>query len=244
MSLKSAKKRINERLKPRLWNWDFIGLHPILKDIKKFSKLIKKDNPKKMLDLGCGVKPYASLFKFTDKFIGFDIAEDEGVDFVGENWDLPFKDDEFDGLISTQVLEHTAKIPETVQEIKRVVKNDGLVFVSVPFVFPEHGIPYDFYRFTRYGLKEVFKDFEIIEIIPSCGYISTQFRLANNFLMYVPLSKYIFFPIFFLNNILALAADFTAKVFFTLFGKKGEWIYDNFYMGMPENYSIIVRNKK
>ena len=244
MKLPNVKKRIKERLRPRVWNWDFIGLWPILRDVKKFSKMIKKTKPHKILDLGCGVKPYREVFKFVDEFIGFDIAEDDRVDYIGNNWDLPFEDDEFDGLISTQVLEHTAKITETVKEIKRVVKKNGLIFVSVPFVFPEHGIPYDFYRFTKYGLKEVFKDFEIIKIIPSCGYIATQFRMVNTFLMYVPLSRYVFFPIFLVNNILAIIFDFIFKVFFSIFGRKGKWIYDNIYRGFPENYSIILKNKK
>ena len=244
MLSRSAKKRINERLKPRIWNWDYLGLQPILRDIKYFSLLIKKKHPKKILDLGCGVKPYATLFDFTDEFIGFDIAEDEGVDVIGKNWDLPFEDNKFDGLISTQALEHTAKINETIKEIQRVVKNDGLIFISVPFAFPEHGIPYDFYRFTRYGLKEIFKDFKIIKIIPSCGYVATLIRLVNNFLMYIPGGRYIFMPIFLIDNIIAISIDYIVKIFFYIFGQKGKYIHDKIYMGFPDNYTIILRNKK
>jgi len=101
----------------------------------------------------------------------------------------------------------------------------------------------NYYR-KKYGLKEVFKDFEIIKIIPSCGYIATQFRMVNTFLMYVPLSRYVFFPIFLVNNILAIIFDFIFKGFFSIFGRKGKWIYDNIYRGFPENYSIILKNKK
>ena len=244
LKMLKAERRIKERISPSIFSWYFLVLNAILKDIKGFSKLIKTENYKKILDLGCGVKPYRSLFKDVEDFVGFDIEDDEGVDRVGVNWDLPFDDNEFDGLISTQVLEHTAKIPETIKEIKRVVKKNGLVFISVPFVFPIHGAPYDYYRFTKFGLMEVFKEFDIIEIKESSGYIATQFRMFNVFLNFIPLSKYFFFPIYFINNITGLFVDWLAKIFFGLFGEKGNAVYESNYLSLPENYSIILRNKK
>lgn len=237
-------RKIKERISPVLWQWDYLGLMPLLDNLKSFSRNIDEEKLKDILDLGCGSKPYESLFKFANKFVGFDIERNNVVDFVGYNWDLPFLDNEFDALISTQVLEHTAKISETVREIRRVVRNGGLIYISVPLTFPEHGIPYDFYRFTRYGLMEVFKDFEIISITPHNGYLATLLRLWNAFLNYIPGARFFLFPLFFFNNVLALMFDRLAKLMSNLPHPMIKEAYDKVYMGMTESYSMVLKNKK
>lgn len=245
MKNNTSQEIVLERINPKIWHWGYLALKPILNNIRIFSKVIEKDGVKRILDLGCGLKPYESLFPFAEKFIGLDIKRNEKVDIVGVNWNLPFGDNEFDALISTQVLEHTSKIKETVDEIRRVVKKDGLIFISVPLVFPEHGAPYDFYRFTKYGLREVFKEFEIIEIIPSGGYINTILRLWNAFLTSVPGSKYIFFPIFLANNLLAVLSDKMVMLIIKKIKSNSLVIsIGNVYFSMPENYCLIARNKK
>lgn len=246
---KNEDEVINERIKPKIWHWAYLGMKPLLKEIKNFSELADKNGAKKILDLGCGVKPYESLFSFSDKFVGTDMSSNSRADVLALNWDLPFGKDDFDALISTQVLEHTAKIFETVKEMKRVVKNNGLIFVSVPLTFPEHGIPFDYYRFTRYGLQELFKSFEIIKIIPVNGYLNTLFRMLNLFLHYLPGSNYYLFPLFAINNLVAIFLDKIVeflKFFMSFFDKKKiiAEIYDKFYMGFTENYILIGRNKK
>lgn len=241
---KAIEQKIRERLFPRLWQWDYLGLKPVLDNLKSFSRSAAKEGGKVVLDLGCGSKPYESLFSFSDKFVGFDVEKNDRVDVVGFNWNLPFRDNEFDVLISTQVLEHTAKITETVQEIKRVVKPGGLVYISVPLTFPEHGIPYDFYRFTRYGLMEVFKDFEIISVVPHNGYLATLLRLWNAFLNYIPGARFFLFPVFFFNNVLALFLDSLARLLSSLPHPMIREAYDKVYMGMTESYSMVVRNRK
>lgn len=232
---------IVDRMHPRIWCWDYLALKPIKDNICDFSRIINEDDAKKILDLGCGTKPYEFFFPFVEKFVGFDIQPGERVDVVGVNWDLPFEDNEFDALISTQVFEHTAKIELSVLEIKRVVKSGGFIFVSVPFVYPEHGAPYDYYRFTQFGLMEIFKDFEILEIRPSTGYLSTLIRLGNIFLSYLPGSRYWLFWFFALSNLMALIFD---KMFFLLskLSPLFKRVYSN-YMSMPENYTIIMRNR-
>lgn len=240
---------IDERIKPRMWQWAYLGMKPLLREIKNFSKLAEKNNARKILDLGCGVKPYASLFSFAEKFLGLDAVQNERVDLVGFAWDIPCEDNEFDALISTQVLEHTAKIPETVREIRRVVKNGGLIFISVPLTFPEHEIPQDYYRFTRYGLMEILKGFDIIKVVPLNGYINTLMRLWNNLLHYLPGSAIYLSPVFTLNNLLAIASDKIVRlslVFCKNFCKNkiAEELYDKYYMGLTENYVVVCKNNK
>lgn len=246
---KRIKYIISERINPKIWQWAYLGLKQILTEVKKFAKLIEENGAKNILDLGCGMKPYESLFPLLEKYVGFDVSKDSKADFFGVNWNLPFKDDEFDALISTQVLEHTAKVAETVREIRRVVKSGGYVFISVPLTFPEHEIPYDYYRFTRYGIREVFRDFEIIKISPQNGYINTLFRMLNLLLHYFPYSDYYLFPVFIINNLAGIIADKIIYVFSEIcfmFFKIPiiKEVYDNFYMGFTETYVVIVKNIK
>jgi SAM-dependent methyltransferase len=240
----SEKAKLRERLNPMPWQQGFLGMHPLLHALKDFSQKIKNENAKKILDLGCGVKPYESLFPAVEKYVGFDVEPHPRVDVTGFNWDLPFEDNEFDALISTQVLEHTAKVRETVTEIRRVVKSGGLIYISVPLTFPEHGIPYDFYRFTRYGLMEVFRDFEIISLTPHNGYLATLIRLWNAFLNYIPGARFFLWPVFLVNNLVALCFDAVAKALSHLPYPLIKEAYDKVYMGMTESYSIVLRNKK
>ena len=68
--------------------------------------------------------------------------------------DLPFDDDKFDAVIADQILEHVAGDPNiAVRESFRVVKPDGLVVFCCPFLYPIHGCPNDFWRFTPNGLR-------------------------------------------------------------------------------------------
>lgn len=245
MEDKHIRKINNDRINPRMWRWDYLALRSILKNLREFSKTVQKNNAKKILDLGCGTKPYETLFKFSNQFVGFDIEKNDRVDVIGFNWDLPFEDNEFDALISTQVLEHTAKIGETIKEIRRVVKNDGLVFISAPFVFPVLGAPYDYYRFTKYGLLEIFKDFEVIKIIPSGGFANTILRMFNVFLFSIPGIRYLFTPFYFFNNLSALFFDQTIFLIHNLLReKKIGGLVENLYFSFPENYCLVVRNKK
>lgn len=240
---------INERLRPRIWQWSFLNLRGLLFEIGLFSRMLSGEKVTSLLDLGCGMKPYRTLFPEIKKYVGYDVSSDSQADKLGLSWDLPFANNEFDALISTQVLEHTLKVKETVSEMARVVRNGGLIFVSVPLTFPEHEIPHDYQRFTQYGLRELFGNFEIIRLVPLSGYLKTLIILWNNFLHYLPGSKYWLFWAFLFNNTLALFLD---KVIFMLswllrkMNKKSvAWeIYDKYYRSFTESYVIVLRNKK
>jgi len=242
--ISSDTAKLRERLAPRLWQHGYLSLRPLLTALKGFASNLQREGARRILDLGCGIKPYASLFSFCETYVGFDVQPHPRVDVVGFNWALPFADNQFDALLSTQSLEHTARIAETITEIRRVVKPGGLVYISVPLTFPEHGVPYDFYRFTRYGLLEIFKDFEVQSVTAHNGYIATLFRLCNALLAYLPGAQYYLFPFFLLNNALGVLADFAARWIARLPIRAVRQAYANLYMGMTEGYSLVVRVRK
>lgn len=72
----------------------------------------------------------------------------------------------FDFIVCTEVLEHTRQPFDAVDSIFKMLKPNGLVFVSTPYNLRIHGPLPDCWRFTEHGLRELFKAFEIIELKP------------------------------------------------------------------------------
>ncbi len=113
------------------------------------------------LDIGCGHVAYQKYFP---NYIGFDIQPGLKVDVVGDAHNLPFKDEKFDNILCTEVLEHLHSPEIAISEMKRVLKKGGKLILTTRFIFPLHDIPNDYYRFTKYGLKYLFKEWKILEL--------------------------------------------------------------------------------
>lgn len=118
----------------------------------------------KLLDIGCGDKPYYQIFsKKVDSYVGLDLY---GGDVVGSALKLPFKNNSFDTILSTQVIEHVNDPQVMVKEIHRVLKKNSCVILTAPLFWCLHEEPNDYFRFSKYSLSKLFKDnkFEIIYI--------------------------------------------------------------------------------
>ena len=68
-----------------------------------------------------------------------------------------FQDNELDIVICSEVLEHLEDYNKAIQEIHRVLKPGGKGIISMPFITSEHEEPFDFRRFTSFGIKSEFK---------------------------------------------------------------------------------------
>ncbi|MCK4351967.1 class I SAM-dependent methyltransferase [candidate division WOR-3 bacterium] len=114
-----------------------------------------------LLDVGCGNKPYIKLFKSRiDRYFGLDSPKTSQVmagakpEIIGDvNFSLPIKSKSIDTILLLQVLEHLNDPENTISEAWRVLKNRGCLILSTRQIYPVHGEPYDFFRYTRYGLK-------------------------------------------------------------------------------------------
>lgn len=115
-----------------------------------------------MLNLGCGKGRYKELFPDS---IGFDIQKRKEVDVVGDAHALPFDDDSFDTIICMEVLEHLHTPHQAIAEMQRVLKQGGMLILSTRFIFPLHDTPHDYFRYTKYGLRYLFRDWEIVEML-------------------------------------------------------------------------------
>jgi SAM-dependent methyltransferase len=126
-----------------------------------------------VLDVGCGESPYAHLLTGGASYTGVDIADaekfgmtghDGTVGFDGET--LPFPDASFNHVICTEVLEHARDPTALMAEMRRVLKCGGTLVATIPFSARVHYEPHDYQRFTFWGLKRLFSQFNDVSIVP------------------------------------------------------------------------------
>ena len=140
----------------------------------------------RILDFGCGSKPYEALFSGATEYVGLDIAvsghdhTDSKVDVYYDGTRIPFDEGAFDAVVAFEVFEHVFNIDEALQEVRRVVRPGGKLFFTVPFIWDEHEQPYDFGRYTSFGIEAVLKrnGFTGVQV-----YKTTTYYLAASQLM-------------------------------------------------------------
>jgi len=98
-----------------------------------------------------------------------DVHPWENVDILADAHDLPFGDGSLDGIVCAWVLEHLRDPVRAVEEFRRTLKADGVLYLSTNFIMPHHPSPHDYYRWTAEGLKELFSDWKIVELKPIIG---------------------------------------------------------------------------
>ena len=193
-------EKLKELYKKEQFNPSFIGLfiNPFYFARKglylNVSKLIVQLDGK-LLDVGCGTKPYANLCA-VDEYIGLEI-DDEGnrnhsyADVFYDGKIIPFDDKIFDSILSNQVFEHVFNPNEFLQEINRVTKVGGKLLLTVPFVWDEHEQPYDYARYSSFGLKYILNEqgFEIVEHKKSNNGLEVIFQLLNDYIYKVTQTK-------------------------------------------------------
>jgi SAM-dependent methyltransferase len=124
---------------------------------KRYKNLAKKVKNKRVLIIGAGDKVsfYKKIFEGND-VITSDVHLQFLPDLVFDVHNIPFKGGAFDLIIAAQVFEHTIRPWEAARELERVTVNGGIIQIEVPFAFPYHGAPYDFFRFTFTGMRSLF----------------------------------------------------------------------------------------
>lgn len=156
----------------------------------------------RLLDIGCGTKPYKeTLQRFLTEYVGLDreqpFNQAAEIDLVGTAYNIPADSASFDSVISTAALEHLEDPEKAIRECNRVLKHGGVAVYTVPFFWHLHAEPWDYYRFTKYGLKYLFEKvgFEVLEVNALSGFwvtFATMFcyyldRFNRGPLKYVPI---------------------------------------------------------
>jgi SAM-dependent methyltransferase len=122
---------------------------------------LKKYAKGKLLDIGCGNKPYLDIIDpIVNEYIGCDIVQssDNKADILCDATKIPLPGASFDTIISTQTIEHIAEPQYLINESYRLLKNGGYLVISGPMYWPLHEEPYDFFRFTKHGFRYLLKN--------------------------------------------------------------------------------------
>jgi len=128
-------------------------------------------------DLGCGVRPYEpDIMQYADSYVGVDWSNTlHGLraEIVADlNQPLPIESSVANTVVSFQVLEHLSEPQTMVNEAFRILQDGGSVFISVPFQWWVHEAPYDYFRYTRYGLEH---------ILTKAGFVDIQVEAVSGF---------------------------------------------------------------
>ena len=111
-----------------------------------------------VLDFGCGTGPYRDLLTNTCAYSGLEFDSPQNrqckkADIFYDGTHIPLEDASVDSILSTQTLEHVPNPERIVEEWARVLRPEGQLLLTVPFMWPEHEMPHDFQRYTTNGMR-------------------------------------------------------------------------------------------
>ena len=113
----------------------------------------------RVLDAGAGDGRHRPLFSGAQ----YEAADFEAVptktysenDMICDLSAIPVEDDRYDLVLLTQVLEHVPEPHTVLNELARVLKPGGHLWATMPLFYEEHDQPYDFFRYTQFGVKHL-----------------------------------------------------------------------------------------
>lgn len=152
---------------------DAIGLTRKITRPRLEAFLKKYASDGRTLDIGSGNKPYVAMFP---NVFTVDVKERPGstLDFIADAHDLSvIESASFDVVLCTEVLEHLHSPHLAIAEFKRVLKPGGLLLLTTRFVYPLHETPIDYFRYTKYGLTHLLREFDVVELKEETNTIET-----------------------------------------------------------------------
>lgn len=164
-------KQIPKDFQPPIYHSGYLIRNRLLQNLKKYTGRLEG----KLMDFGCGAKPYKSLFPNTE-YIGIDFESpghphiNEQIDMFYDGKHIPFPDNHFDSIFTTEVFEHVFNLPDILKELNRVLKPGGQILITCPFAICEHEVPNDYARYTSFAMKDMLEKngFEVL-VLDKCG---------------------------------------------------------------------------
>jgi SAM-dependent methyltransferase len=202
-----------------------------------------------VLDAGAGKAQYRTLFDHAR----YESADFEQLDkkyasntYVCDLKDIPVEDSRFDFIVFNQVMEHVPDPVAVLSELNRVLKPGGKMLYSGPLFYEEHQQPYDYYRYTQFGLRHLFSatGFSIERMDWLEGYYGTVGYQLNCMARYLPLNPrdlgggivgYTLIPVLVILKILFGACSILFYKLDLQVKFKGQ--------GYPKNYIAIISRK-
>jgi SAM-dependent methyltransferase len=183
------RRILREMYDPRalglLVNPFFIARRELRKQIASLAPRVRG----RTLDVGCGKQPYLELFTATTEYVGMELDTPENraskrADTFYDGTTFPFDAQRFDAVIIFQVIEHVFNPDQFLAEVHRVLVPGGTLLLTVPFVWDEHEQPYDYARYSSFGLRHLLEThgFEVVEQRKSVDNIRVISQLINCYL--------------------------------------------------------------
>lgn len=214
----------------KLYNLLIWLISPVYVNRSLNSFLIKNIKSKDIIALNLG----SGNSNISNKVINIDFFPYKNIDICCNIANLPFKDNSIDIIFCIATLEHVPNPEKVVSEINRVLKKEGIVYISFPFIYRFHASPFDYSRRTYEGMKVLFKDFKLIDLKctggPTSGmlciiqeWVAILISFGNEYihtivliLMMILTFPIKFLDIFLINN--SMAKNISSS--FTYIGKK------------------------
>lgn len=138
----------------------------------------------KILDFGCGSKPYKSFFTYSE-YIGVDFDnpghphDQEQIDLFYDGKTIPLESESVDSVLTSEVFEHIFNLQDILKELNRVMKKNAYILITCPFVWKEHEEPHDYARYTQFALEDMLSKngFEKIVMEKGGNFVEVIFQL-------------------------------------------------------------------
>lgn len=208
MNTDITKQFVDVELRPSTMFY-YVPRTAILRAIREISPLFSG----RVLDIGCGFMPYRELVVSNEKVESYSGIDLDGSaiygnikpDIIWNGETIPVPDGSADCLIATEFLEHHSEPEKTLSEFSRVLKTNGILFGTVPFVWNLHEIPNDEFRYTPYSLGRMLRNagFTDIEISGLGGWNASMAQMIGLWITFAKLPRLVrgmirlaLFPIF------------------------------------------------
>ena len=138
---------------------------PRLQGDRILKRIYRKLKPGRTLFIGASWKEYYKSLIPATEFLTLDIDDFYEPDILSDVHDIKCENESFDTVVATRIFEHCYDPQKAVKEVHRILKKGGVCVIEVPFIYKRHS-SHDYYRFTRWGLAYLLKDFKKVKIIP------------------------------------------------------------------------------
>lgn len=167
----------------------------------------------RVLDAGAGPCPYKHFFK-KHRYEATDVVDTHHLlDFTCSLDKIPVTSNTYDSVLSTEVLEHVEFPQKVMDEMHRILKKGGKLFLTTPQGWMIHQAPYNYFYFTKYGLESILTNsgFKKYKITPMGGYfkfLADALRFNSVFEQWKHI-KIVYYPLWLLDLVfLRIIASF------------------------------------
>ena len=175
-----AQRTGKKRLYPSIFESSYITLRNRRRHMDAF--FAQRESVGHVLDVGAQYCPYYPLFKEKcTSYTSLDVVDTPIVDIACDASNMPIDDGSYDLVLCTEVLEHCEDPQAIVNECRRVLKPGGMLIVTVPAIFPQHGYPADNWRFMPDGLRHLMRGFSNVAVIGELDVAESFFSVVCHY---------------------------------------------------------------